>query len=82
MARATHPAFEHIENLRAEYKADLVGLVVNTNKYCGCSYNYNGKARNGFFMTSRNCMTGYYSFGHEIGHNMVSANTWRKATRN
>lgn len=62
-------------SLRDEHKADLVSLWVrNGGQYCGIAYimeevNTSFEAY-GFSVVKRDCATGYYSFGHELGHNM------------
>jgi len=61
-----------LRNKRSQVKADLVALIVNNNAYCGCASMYDGTSSSGFSVTLRNRATGYFSFGHEIGHNMVS----------
>jgi len=63
-------AFKKIRDLRDEKKADLVGVILNSIQWCGCGYTFNGDPNRAFFTTSRFCATSYYSFGHEIGHNM------------
>ena len=63
--------FQRIHNLRDQYGADLVGLVLNNAQLCGASPMYYNDEYYGFFSVSRSCMTGYFSFGHEIGHNLV-----------
>ncbi|MFT6143459.1 MAG: hypothetical protein ACJAZO_003922 [Myxococcota bacterium] len=57
--------------------ADEVVLIVEDSTACGIAYvmtdpgpGFEGSA---FALVSRTCATGYYSFGHEIGHNMGSA---------
>jgi len=62
--------FKEVRQKRDEYGADLVALVVDNNNYCGCAYNYNGNSRNGFVTVNRECMTGYFSFAHEISHTL------------
>ena len=47
--------------------ADAAALLVFTLKDCGIAWNYNLKTP--FSVTSKNCAIGYYSFGHELGHN-------------
>ena len=65
-----------IHALRNAYQADLVSLITNTpgSPYCGIAWlmggNSAGFAPNAFSVVERSCMTGYYSFGHELGHNM------------
>jgi hypothetical protein len=62
--------------LRDTYHADLVSLITETpsSLYCGVAWlmsgNDPGFAPNAFSVVERACMTGYYSFGHETGHNM------------
>jgi len=67
------PAVQRIRNLRNQYGADLVGLILNNAELCGASPMYYNDEYYGFFSVSRVCMTGYYSFGHEIGHTLVSS---------
>ena len=58
--------------LRTTYGADVVALIIDDSQYCGIAYL--GPSINYMFsVTSWNCATGYYSFGHEIGHNFVSS---------
>ena len=61
---------------RDQYGADEVAMIVNSSQYCGIAYLMtnvsNGFESNAFNVTSRTCATGYYSFGHELGHNMGS----------
>ena len=70
---------DQVHSLRDQYKADLVVLVVENSQYCGLGYMFNGNKEYGFSVTSRKCMTGYYSFVHELSHNMVRSKTFRKA---
>lgn len=60
--------------LRNQYCADFVVLIVAGTQYCGIGYlmqvpdvSFESYA---FSVTSRVCATGYYTFGHELGHNM------------
>jgi hypothetical protein len=63
--------FQRVRDLRDQYQADLVGLILNNPQSCGASPMYYNDEYYGYFSVSRTCMTGYYSFGHEIGHNLV-----------
>ncbi len=64
--------------LRESTKADLVSMIVDGYNVpggaCGIAYLMAGNdpafAGNAFSVADRSCATGYYSFGHEIGHNM------------
>ena len=65
-----------VHTLRNTYKADMVSLLTETpgSPYCGIAWlmggNNPGFATNAFSVVERTCATGYYSFGHELGHNM------------
>jgi len=64
-----------IHALRDAHGADLVSLwVENGGAYCGLAWFMSSVstsfAPNGFSTVARSCATGYYSFGHELGHNM------------
>jgi hypothetical protein len=59
---------------RDDYMADVVSLWVEDLNACGIGFlmsvvseSFEGYA---FSVVRRDCATGYYSFGHEIGHNM------------
>lgn len=53
---------------RNSVAADLSVLINNSPEACGMAY-VNADASLAFSVTEASCMTGYYSFGHEIGHN-------------
>jgi len=55
---------------RTLYGADLVQMWITTGGYCGLGYLFNGSPSAGFSLDERTCTTGYFSFGHETGHNM------------
>lgn len=59
----------YIHNLRNQHGADLVALVVDDPSYCGLAW-MGPNSPLAFSVTARTCMTGYYSFGHEIAHNL------------
>ncbi len=66
---------DQVHTLRNAYGADLVSLLVeNGGGYCGIAWLMTSVstafASNGFSVVARGCATGYYSFGHELGHNM------------
>lgn len=72
---------DNLHDLRNSYNADLVALVVeNGGAYCGVAYLMTsvstGFASQAFSVTARDCATGYYSFGHELGHNMGARHDW------
>jgi len=77
--RVTAPSdgiMDDVATLRDTYQADVVSLITETpgSPYCGIAWLMAGNdpsfAPNAFSVVERSCMTGYYSFGHEIGHNM------------
>jgi hypothetical protein len=67
--------FTAIDNARNQYYADEVALIIEDSQYCGLGY-LDSSASSAFTVTHRTCATGYYSFGHEIGHNMGARHDW------
>ena len=69
---------DSVHALRDSVRADVVSLLVsgydNPSGACGTAYLMAGNdpafAPNAFSVVDVSCATGYYSFGHEIGHNM------------
>lgn len=59
---------------RNQYKADLVVLICEDKSKCGFAYIMKTESASfskwAFSVVNRECATGYYSFGHELGHNM------------
>jgi len=53
---------------RIEYGADVVALLIDPDQNCGRGYIGPG-VNLMFSVTAWDCATGYYSYGHEIGHN-------------
>ncbi len=68
---------DNVHSLRDTYAADCVALICKNGQYCGIAYLMTnvspGFESNAFSVTNYSCATGYYSFGHELGHNMGSA---------
>ncbi|MDQ7046915.1 MAG: zinc-dependent metalloprotease family protein [Sulfurovum sp.] len=68
--------YDNIHALRDQYGADMVSLFITDPRYCGLAYLNTGDlsldAKTGFSVVSENCAVGYYSFAHELGHNMGS----------
>jgi len=58
-----------VHEKREEYGADIVALIIDDPQYCGIAFLGPSKA-NMYSVTAWNCATGYFSFGHEIGHNL------------
>jgi peptidyl-Asp metalloendopeptidase len=69
---------DEVSNLRNTYGADLVSLWRSpNNSVCGLAWVLDrtdlapsALAQYGFSVVAEDCATGYYSFGHEMGHNM------------
>ena len=59
-----------VQPLRDTHGADEVVLLVeNGGGYCGVAW-VNSSASTAFAVVARGCAAGYYTFGHELGHNM------------
>ncbi|HQZ71957.1 MAG TPA: M12 family metallo-peptidase [Anaerolineae bacterium] len=70
-----------VQALRNSYGADLVSYWVATLPgACGIGYKMNtvstAFAPFGYSLVDRDCATGYYSFAHEMGHNMGADHDW------
>ena len=66
---------DSVHTLRDSYDADMVSFwVENGGAYCGIAWlmtTVSGSFEtHAFSVIDRQCATGYYSFGHELGHNM------------
>lgn len=53
---------------RDEQRADLVTLVTAGGDACGVGF-LNSNPGSAFTVVTKDCATGYYSYGHELGHN-------------
>jgi hypothetical protein len=67
-----HKAMDDVHDKRIQYGADLVAMIVHEPASCGVAWLGPNKSRM-FSVSHWDCATGYFSFGHEIGHNMVSS---------
>lgn len=61
---------DEIHAARKAANADIVALIVDQPQYCGVAY-LNSSYTTAFSVVHYSCATGYYSFGHEIGHNFA-----------
>ncbi|MBF0508779.1 MAG: hypothetical protein HQK57_07625 [Deltaproteobacteria bacterium] len=65
---------DNIHAIRDTYGADEVVLLVEDTGFCGLAWLMttldNSFKTHAFAVVSRTCATGYYSFAHEMGHNM------------
>lgn len=65
----SNPHGAELANLRDQYGADLmIFLTGNSYGYCGLANAIGATASNAIAGATEDCATGYYSFGHEIGH--------------
>ncbi|HET7234350.1 MAG TPA: M12 family metallo-peptidase [Longimicrobium sp.] len=64
----TDGLMDNVHTLRNTYAADIVVLVVNDSEACGQAAAIRATASSAFAVAHYSCITGYYSFGHEIGH--------------
>ncbi|HLL83099.1 MAG TPA: M12 family metallo-peptidase [Longimicrobium sp.] len=64
----TDGLMDNVHTLRNTYAADMVILVVNDGEACGQAAAIGATATSAFAAAHYTCITGYYSFGHELGH--------------
>jgi len=60
---------DDVHTKREQYGADAVALIIDNAQYCGLGWLGPNSGRM-FSVTKWSCATGYYSFVHELGHNM------------
>ena len=74
LQNTTDGYMDNVHALRDTYHADVVVLIVSANNYCGLGYLMQtvspSFAAYAFCLVSQDCAIGYYSFAHEMGHNM------------
>ena len=62
---------DYVHAMRNQYGADFVSMMVDTGSYCGIGYRPDRpSAADAFSLAKWSCATGYFSFGHEVAHNM------------
>lgn len=59
-----------VASQRNAVRADIVVLVINKSDYCGLADDIAATVDKAYAIVHYGCATGYYSFGHEIGHLM------------
>ncbi len=68
----TDGVIDQVHQMRDDYGADAVSMIVDTGGYCGIAYwvmtTTTNAASKAFNVTKDTCATGNYSFGHELGH--------------
>ncbi|NIM95354.1 MAG: hypothetical protein GTO18_16790 [Anaerolineales bacterium] len=72
---------DNVHSLRDTHSADLVTLLVDDGgPYCGIAYLMTAVSTSfapyGFSVVDTQCATGYFSYGHELGHNMAARHDW------
>jgi hypothetical protein len=87
LSRVTSPTdgyMDEVHALREQFAADTVTLIEESSDYCGIAWLMTSLSaafeRNAFSVVYSSCATGYYSFGHELGHNMGSSHDHANAT--
>ncbi|NWG75902.1 MAG: hypothetical protein HXY24_15090 [Rubrivivax sp.] len=61
---------DEVHTRRRQYCADVCVLLIDNSSYCGLASTIMADAATAFAAVHYDCATGYYSFGHEIGHLM------------
>jgi Metallo-peptidase family M12 len=62
---------DYVHAMRDQFGADFVSMIVDTGSYCGIGFRpTTPTAGDAFSLVQWSCATGYYSFGHELAHNM------------
>ena len=59
---------EDVHDRRDEFNADLVMMLGDFTGACGVASTIAANEETAFAVTDWSCATGYYTFGHEIGH--------------
>lgn len=59
---------DNVHTQRDALHADIAVLIINQTDWCGQAREIGANAAQAFVIVHWDCATGYYSFGHEIGH--------------
>ncbi len=59
---------DNVHTQRDAVHADVVVLIINQDDWCGQAREIGANASQAFVIVHWTCATGYYSFGHEVGH--------------
>jgi len=71
VARLAAPAdgfLDDVPPLRDAAGADIAVLITGNGNFCGIADTILASADEAYAVVGQNCATGYYSFGHEVGH--------------
>jgi hypothetical protein len=87
IARLLNPTDGHMDQVLLERDAlgaDVVSLFVESGSYCGLGYQmamlHSAYADYAFNVVKTSCATGYFSFAHEVGHNLGLSHDHDNAT--
>lgn len=61
---------DDVHVMRSMHGADIVAMIIDGEEHCGMAYS-GPMSDLMFFVTAWNCATGFFSFGHGVGCNMV-----------
>ncbi|TQV88752.1 proprotein convertase P-domain-containing protein [Aliikangiella coralliicola] len=59
---------DEVHGKRDQYGADIAVIITNVSDYCGLASAIGASSSTAFAAVYHGCATGYYSFGHELGH--------------
>ncbi|WP_305885107.1 pre-peptidase C-terminal domain-containing protein [Pleionea sp. CnH1-48] len=59
---------DEVHGKRDQYGADVAMIMTNVTDYCGLASGIGSTSSTAFAAVYHGCATGYYSFGHEVGH--------------
>lgn len=59
---------DEVHGKRDQYGADIAIIITNVSDYCGLASAIGATSATAFGAVYHGCATGYYSFGHEVGH--------------
>ena len=80
LANTNDGHMDNVHGLRDASCADAVVLIVGDTQWCGMAYIMSSVSSSfedsAFSLVSWTCATGYYSFAHELGHNMGARHDW------
>lgn len=84
LTSATDGHMDQVHALRNTYGADMVSLFIDDDEYCGLAWLMTvlspGFEAYGFSVCWWECATGFYTFAHELGHNMGCAHDRQNST--
>jgi hypothetical protein len=71
LPRLNNGFLDEVNVMRETHKADLVSIFIDDPSSCGLAYSgYPVPAAYGYSVVNYSCAVGYYSFAHEIAHNL------------